>query len=257
MELRQYWNVIWKRRRLVLLIVLLVAAISGYMAFTAGRSYEAETRFITRQDTTGLDAPAQFFTFDRYYTYFSSEFLVDDYTQIVESDAFAVATLDVLRDSVAHNILARPDYGSLTQVAQDEARRVVDKLTPEHIKGMLGTDRRHRVLRITVTAPSPKVLSKAVSDAAATVLADARMKPIQGADLVDQALFSQIDLATMEEIQSSTSREIIAAIIRVLIGIVVALALAFLLEYLDNSVRDERDANRVLDMPVLGTIPKS
>jgi capsular polysaccharide biosynthesis protein len=39
-------------------------------------------------------------------------------------------------------------------------------------------------------------------------------------------------------------------------GLVLALALAFLLEYLDNSVRDERDARRVLDMPVLGTIPK-
>jgi capsular polysaccharide biosynthesis protein len=83
------------------------------------------------------------------------------------------------------------------------------------------------------------------------------MEPIQGADLADQALFSQIDLASMEEIQSSTSREIIAAVIRVLISIAVALAVAFLLEYLDNSVRDERDAKRVLDMPVLGAIPKS
>jgi capsular polysaccharide biosynthesis protein len=61
----------------------------------------------------------------------------------------------------------------------------------------------------------------------------------------------------MEEIQSSTGREIINAGIRVLIGLVFALALAFLLEYLDNTVRDERDARRVLDMPVLGTIPKA
>ncbi len=257
MELRHYWNVIWKRRRLVLAIVLLVTAISGIMALTSGRSYQAETRFITRQEALETGAPTQFFTFENYYRYFSSEFLVDDYTQIVESDAFAVATLDVLRDSVAHNILARPDYGSLTQTAQDEARRAIDKLTPEHIKGMLDTDRRHRVLRIMVTAPAPKVLSKAVSDAAATVLADARLKPIQGAELSDRALFSQIDLASMEEIQSSTSREILTAIIRVLIGVVVALVLAFLLEYLDNSVRDERDARRVLDVPVLGTIPKS
>jgi hypothetical protein len=240
---------------LVLLIVFLVAAISGLMALTGARSYEAEARFITRQAPTG-DQAAQYFTFDRYYNWFSSEFLVDDYTEVVESDAFAAATLNVLRDSVAHNVLARPDYGSLTSEAQEQARTVINKLTPEHIKGMIQTDRKHRILRLMVTA-SPKVVAKAISDASATVLADSRMEPVQGQTVDDRAVFSQIDLATMEEIQSSTGREIIAAIIRVLIGIVAALALAFLLEYLDNSVRDERDAKRVLDMPVLGTIPKS
>lgn len=255
MELRQYWNVIWKRRRLVLAIVLLVTAVSAFMALTARRSYEAEVQFLTRQDTAELDVPTQYFTFENYYRYFSSEFLVDDYTLMVRSDAFAAATLDVLRENVANNILASPDYGRLSQAAQNEAKDAINKLTPELIKRMLVTDRRHRVLRLAVTA-SPKVLSKAISDAAATVLADATLKPIAGAPLTDGALFSQIDLATMEEIQSSTSREIINAAIRIIIGIVVALALAFLLEYLDNSVRDERDARRVLEMPVLGTIPK-
>lgn len=254
MELRHYWNVIWKRRRLVLVIVALVTLISAGMLLTANRSYEAEASFITRQDPSPDQAP-QYFTFDRYYNWFSSEFLVDDYTEVVTSDAFAAATLDVLRQNVAHNILARPDYGSLTPQAQEEARITIDRLTAEHVKAMLDTERKHRILTIMVTA-SPKVVAKAVSDAAATVLADARMRPLQGPLINDRALFSQINLASMTEIQSSTSREIITAVIRVLLGIVVALALAFLLEYLDNSVRDEQDARRVLDLPVVGTIPK-
>ena len=255
MELRHYWNVIWKRRRLVLVIVALVTLISAGMLLTAKRTYEAEASFITRQDP-GPDQVPQYFTFDRYYNWFSSEFLVDDYTQVVTSDAFAAATLDVLHQNVAQNILARQDYGSLTPQAQEEARIAIDKLAPENVKGMLETEREHRILTISVTA-SPKVVAKALSDAAATVLADARMRPIQGPLINDRALFSQIDLASMTEIQSSTSREIITAVIRVLIGIVVALALAFLLEYLDNSVRDERDTRRLLDLPVVGTIPKA
>jgi capsular polysaccharide biosynthesis protein len=255
MELRHYWNVIWKRRRLVLAIVLLVTVISGLMALTAKRSYEAEARFITRQDPSP-DQVSQYFTFDRYYNWFSSEFLVDDYTQVVTSDAFAAATLDVLHQNVDQNILARPDYGSLTPQAIQEAREAINKLGPENVKAMMETDRKHRVLSIVVTA-SPKVVAKALSDAAATVLADARMRPIQGPQIDDRALFSQIDYANMIEIQSSTSKEIISAILRVIIGIVVALALAFLLEYLDNSVRDERDARRVLDLPVVGTIPRT
>ena len=46
--------------------------------------------------------------------------------------------------------------------------------------------------------------------------------------------------------QSSRSRDIINAVVRVMIGVVLALALAFLLEYLDSSIRDERDARKVL-----------
>ncbi|MEA2572719.1 MAG: hypothetical protein QOH93_17 [Chloroflexia bacterium] len=254
MELRHYWNVILKRRKLIFVIVALVTVLSALMLLTATRSYVAEARFITRQDP-GPDQVPQYFTFDRYYNWFSSEFLVDDYTQIVTSDAFAAATLDVLHQNVAQNILARPDYGSLTPEAQEQARVAINKLGPENVKGMMETERKHRILSIRVTA-SPKVVAKALSDAAATVLADARMKPIQGPLINDRSLFSEIDYANMIEIQSSTSREALIAIIRVLIGIVAAIALAFLLEYLDNSVRDERDARRVLDMPVLGTIPK-
>ncbi len=41
-----------------------------------------------------------------------------------------------------------------------------------------------------------------------------------------------------------------------MLGVVAAIVLAFLLEYLDNSVRDERDAKRILELPVLGAIPK-
>ena len=40
MELRQYWNVIWRRRWLVLGIVLVAAALSAFMAWTAPREYQ-------------------------------------------------------------------------------------------------------------------------------------------------------------------------------------------------------------------------
>ena len=52
MELRQYWNVIWKRRWLALAIVGLTTILSAYMALRASPSYEAEVRFITRQVPT-------------------------------------------------------------------------------------------------------------------------------------------------------------------------------------------------------------
>ena len=52
MELRQYLNVIWKRRWLVLAILGLTVLISAFVFITAKLSYEAETKFITRQEPT-------------------------------------------------------------------------------------------------------------------------------------------------------------------------------------------------------------
>src|SRR5947209_20611640 len=98
MELRQYWNVIWKRRWLALAIVGLTTILSAYMALRASPSYEAEVRFITRQVPTPDSGQYVVFTFDRYYNWLGSEFLVDDYTLIVQSDAFARAVLGIMGD---------------------------------------------------------------------------------------------------------------------------------------------------------------
>lgn len=231
MELKQYWNVISKRRWLVLAIVLLTTLASAYMALTAGLSYEAETRYITRQAPT--EDEARFVvTFDRYYNWFSSEFLVDDYTQIVQSDAFALAVFDIMSDTMPST------------------------MTANDIKSAMEADRKHRELRVKVVADSREQAAR-MSDAVALVLTDARMKPISGTLLDDRPLFAQIDDATPDEIRSSRSREFINAAIRAIVGLIAALALAFLLEYLDDSVRDERDARRVLDVPVIGTIPRA
>ena len=46
------------------------------------------------------------------------------------------------------------------------------------------------------------------------------------------------------------------SILALLIGILAAGGLAFLLEYLDRSIRDPEEASRLLEIPVLGVIPK-
>src|SRR5262245_32851771 len=102
MELKQYWNVIWRRRWLVLAILLVAALLSGYLYLTTQRTFETQVRFITRQEPTpdNPDTPGMtgtIFTFNRYYNWFGSEFLVDDYTQITASDAFAASVLETMK----------------------------------------------------------------------------------------------------------------------------------------------------------------
>jgi len=269
MELRQYWNVIWKRRWLVLGIVLVASAVSAIMVFTAPRSYETEVKFMTRHEPTPDSAEQQYFTFDTYYNWFASEFLVDDYTQITTSDAFAGSTLETLRETgFAQQVIAdlnkQAEEGAKLgepptlrgKEAADKLETNISKLRLLDVKKAIRSDRTHRNLRLTITANDPDV-AKGIADAVSIVLADAKMKPIRGDMVDDQGVFAQIGRAGIDNTQSSRSKEITNAVIRVIMGLVLALALVFLLEYLDNSVRDERDARRILEMPVLGTIPKA
>jgi capsular polysaccharide biosynthesis protein len=269
MELRQYWNVIWKRRWLVLAIVLVATAASAFMALTSKRSFETQIRLITRQEPTSDTFQQNYFIFDRYYNWFGSEFLVDDYTQITTSDAFANSVLATMKESFFpeqtiedwnNQLRAAAEPGQtpslLGQETADELETNIGKLSPQEVKEAISSDRRHRELRLTITADDSYV-AKAIADAAGVVLADAKMQPIRGDMVDDKGVFAQIDQAGVFNIQSSRSREIINAIVRVIIAVAAAIALAFLLEYLDNSVRDERDATRIMELPVLGAIPRT
>lgn len=249
-------------------IVLLATAISAFMAVTAPRTFETEVKFITRQEPTPDSAEQLYFTFDRYHNWFASEFLVDDYTQITTSDAFAASTLATMRedffaDKVIEDLNEQiQDAANSGETTLPSGKERVDRLKGnigalkmQDVKNAIESDRKHRNLRLIITAGDRDV-AKGIADAAAIVLADAKMKPIRGEMVDDKGVFAQIGRAGIDNIQSSRSKEITNAAIRAVMGLVLALALVFLLEYLDDSVRDERDARRVLEMPVLGTIPK-
>ena len=253
----------------MLAIVLVATVASAIMALTSKRSFETQIRFITRQEPTPDSLQENYFIFDRYYNWFGSEFLVDDYTQITTSDAFANSVLATMEEpffaqkaieDLNNQIQASAKPGETPTLRGTEASRQLEdnigKLNAQDVKEAIASDRRHRELRLTITADDPDV-AKAIADAAGVVLADAKMKPIRGEMVDDKGVFAQVDTAGIFNIQSNRSREIINAIIRVIIAIALALALVFLLEYLDNSVRDERDASKVMDLPVLGAIPRA
>ena len=256
MELRQYWNVIWKRRWLVLAIIVLAGLFSSYSFFTTPRTYELDTTYTVRypqvpangDNGTSVTPPPVVFNYEGYYYYLSSEYQVDDFTQIVETDAFAEAVIKVMQERLANN---------QTKDLLDPAkyRSDLEKLRPQEVVEMMGADRKHRHLRIFIAAPS-RDLAKHIMDAAGIVLTEARYQPFRG-QFDEHPIFGQMDIVTYESLESSTSQEIINAAIRLTLGIVAALAIVFLLEYLDNSVRDERDANKVLDLPVIGAIPRT
>lgn len=262
----------------MLAIVAIAAVLSAFLLLTTPKSFKTEIKFITRQEPT-VDNPGSpgivggpgnlVFTFNRYYNWFSSEFLVDDYTQITKSDAFAGSVLETMWDpGFPQKVIDTLNQQSISNATQGQQPAVlgpemvlklradIGGLTLQGIKGSIDSDRAQRELHLTINSSTGE-LAKAIADASAIVLTDAKLKVVRGTLVNDEPAFSQIDDARVDSIQSSRSRDIINAVVRVIIGVVLALALAFLLEYLDSSIRDERDARKVLDLPVLGAIPRA
>ena len=259
MELRQYWNVIWRRRWLVLAIIMVATLFSVYSFLTTPRTYELESVFTVRYpqaeannaDNGGTNDPqppiVYVSDYKGYYFYLSSEYQVDDFTQIVETDAFGDAVLKTMQDRFSKNQIVVSDTVKF--------KSDLEKLRPMDIVDMIGADRSHRELRVFTVAPT-RDLTKNIMDSIGIVLTESRYEPVRG-KLDDRPIVAQFDMITYDQIKSSTSKEVTNTIVRIILGIVAALAIAFFLEYLDNSVRDERDARRVLDLPVIGAIPRA
>lgn len=229
MELRQYLAVIRRRWPLVAVIVGLSALLSLGLVLLQHPTYTAFTRIAVRQRTLPAQpaTPGQggLYTYDQYYTFYSSEFLADDYAIIVTSEAFA--------------------------------QQVAAKMGVPALPGALTTDRKQRELTILATADDSAVavkMAQAAGDVFTALSAASSTAPnINGVAIHDNALFAVIDRATSAA--SNRSRQLTNAVIAAAVGLALALALAFLLEYLDTSLRDSADAEQVIGLPVLGAIP--
>jgi hypothetical protein len=124
MELRQYWRIVYKRLWIVIALVAIVLISS--LVFRPGRPslYQTSLRFTVA--VLPESRSDDYYAYDRYYTWMASEYLVDELTEIVGSEAFARAVSKELANS-GHDLSAGA------------------------IRGSLGADRKHRILTLHLT----------------------------------------------------------------------------------------------------------
>ncbi len=227
MELRAYWAIIMRRWWLPIGLALLVAA----LALIAQRpwqpqpiSYNASMRFnvgIQPERIPGV------YTYDRYYTMLTSEYLVDDLGEIVRSQAFAGAVSQRLADQGI--TVPAGAIGASTQ------------------PGKL-----HRILTVNINWPNENEL-RAIANAVAATLTDST------ADFFGQFSADEADIRLIDPpvvgIVGRPASEQLDLPLRILLALAAGLGLAFLLDYLDRSVRDRSDVEK-LGLPILGEIPR-
>ncbi len=227
MELRAYWRIIARRWWLPVGLALLVGLISLVMQRpwqARPVTYTASMRFnvgIKPERIPGV------YTYDRYYTMLTSEYLVDDLGEIVRSQAFAGA----VSERLAGQGIAVPAgaIGASTQ------------------PGKL-----HRIMTVNVSWPNEPQL-RAISDAIAATLTQSSSQFFSQFS-ADEADIRLIDPPAFGVV-GPPAREQLDLPLRVLLALAAGLGLAFLLDYLDRSVR-ERSEVEALGLRVLSEIPR-
>ncbi|MBA7656079.1 hypothetical protein ES703_63992 [subsurface metagenome] len=220
--LRLYWRIV--RRRLWLVVSLLAIVLLSYFLFRPAEPtrYTANMRLVV-----GLRPEARagsYYTYDRYYTWLTAEYLLDDFAEVVKSEVFA----------------------------QDVAALAGVDVPTGAIHGATSTGKLHRILSVTITWPDREEL-EGIADAVVQVVRD------QGnayfAQLAtDSATISVIDPPSIHKVRP-TLRQRLDLPLRLLLGLGVGVGLAFLLDYTDDTIRHREDLEK-LALPILGEIPR-
>lgn len=227
MELREYWRILRRYAWLIALVVAvtLFASLALRHLRPKPQQYAASLRFTA--GITPEQGQGQYYTYDRYYTWLASEYLVDDLSEVVRSAAFASAVSEELAGQ-GIVVPAGAISGSTVPVKQ------------------------HRLITMTITWGDPKQL-QAIAEAAGKVLQE-RNGEFLAQLSSENAAIRLIDPPSVYPIGASL-RERLDLPLRLFLALAASVALAFLLDYLDDSVRNRRDLEQ-LGLPLLGALPK-
>lgn len=226
LELRQYWRIVWKR--VWIIVALLAVVLIGSLALRPKPAplYQATLRFLV-----GVAPEAclgDHYCYDRYYTWLASEYLADDLSEVVKSSAFA--------EDVSAYLAQTGEPITIPRGA---------------IQGSTVAEKQHRILTLRITWSNADELA-AIAQAVAEVLP--QHGPTYFAPIgVDRARFTLIDRPVIAPVGKSL-RERLDLPIRLFLALLAGVALAFLLDYLDDTVRDGAELE-AMGITVLGEIP--
>jgi capsular polysaccharide biosynthesis protein len=228
MELREYGLILYRRWWIPLLLALLVALISAWQlrpwqspppTYTASISMLVGVLPLADADVTSYDP--------RYYAWLTSEYLVDDFTEVVRSSLFAQGVNERL---------------------QEQELQIPAGL----ISGSATTGRRHRIIWLTINWGDQDQLL-AISGAAVAELQESIDFYFQQLG-TDNAMATVLDGPIVTTIAPDL-RQRLEFPLRVILAFLAGIVLVFVIEYMDTSVRRDRELEEI-GLPVVGIIPR-
>jgi capsular polysaccharide biosynthesis protein len=218
MELRQYGLIIWRRGWLVAVLLAIVLLVSLVTYRSPAPVYQATMRFAVGIE--GAEPVSAVSGEGRSDVWLASEYLADDLSEVLKGGDFAA--------------------------------RISEQIGVQIPAGTIFASREHRIMTVSVTwgnSDEVQAIAEAVAAAVedggagyfpqlAGVQARAVLVDGPGIGLVSRSLKDKLDLP-----------------IRLFVALIAGVALAFLWDYLDDTVRDRAEVE-VLGVAVLGEIPR-
>lgn len=227
MELRAYIAILRRRWWIPLLLMILTLALTIIgqrpwqvrpSSYTLGLSFSVGVQPQAGQGD---------YNYDGYYSALASEYLIDDFSEIVKGSAFAAEVARLLADQ------------GLT-------------VAPGSIQGSTQAGKLHRILNITLYGGDADQLN-AIADAVTGAMTEAPHLFMPRL-LADQGAVYLVNRGQPAVIGPSL-RQRLDLPLRLALALIAGVLIVFLLDYLDDRLRDPRQLE-ALGIPVLGEIPR-
>jgi capsular polysaccharide biosynthesis protein len=216
-SIKDIFKTLKKRWKLIMLLTLIAALISGSISyFLLTPVYQSSTQILVNQKQSENQLDS--------IQIKSNIDMINTYSVIIKSPAILEKVIDEL-----------------------ELNQSVDQLSQ---KITINSQQNSQVFSLTVQDSNP---AKAVE--IANTVSSIFQKEIKDIMKVDNVSI----LAKAEVKENPTPvkpNPLLNIAIAVVVGLMAGIGLAFLLEYLDNTIKDEDDIERLLDLPLLGSIQK-
>lgn len=216
-SIKDIFQTLKKRWKIIMLLTLIAALISGTISyFLLTPVYESSTQILVNQKQSKNQIDS--------IQIRSNIDMINTYSVIIKSPAILEKVIDDL-----------------------ELPQSVDQLSQ---KITINSQENSQVFSLTVQDSNP---SKAVE--IANAVSGTFQKEIKDIMNVDN-----VSILAKAEIKENPApvkpSPLLNIAIAVVVGLMAGIGLAFLLEYMDNTIRDEKDIETLLDLPLLGSIQK-
>ena len=218
MQLRKYWQIVWRRWWLVAAVVGIVLVVSSFTYRQPEPVYVATMRFAIGIE--GQEPVSAISGEGRSDAWLASEYLADDLSEVLKGGDFA--------------------------------SRVSDQVGFAVPAGAIFASREHRIMTVSVTWPDREQVQAIAETVGAAIkdggtdyfpqLAGVEAKAI----LIDGPGIGQVGRSLKDKLDLP---------IRLVVALMAGVALAFLWDYLDDTVRDRAEIE-ALGVPVVGEIPR-
>ncbi|GHO43132.1 YveK family protein [Ktedonospora formicarum] len=254
MELRAYWATIRRRLWIILFLVVLTAAFAGFQYYKLAKTPGALKTYqsnITMRIGLQADPNNSNANFSDYIT--ASEALADE---IVTGP-----TLNTKEFTARVQAQLQADYtrnGGPQGINDIQAGSLVGSLTAVHARSLL---------TVTATWPTPEG-AKAIATAIGEVFTQQGSTFLDyeirnGNSVNDTAIHPKASAQVLSnasdpaQVSGPASNRPLLLLALVFVALLIGIALAFLMEYLDDRVRSKEELEDLLQLPIIGEIPRA